>query len=142
MSIEGIFLSPTASEPMQSVQTGTLLAGKGLDGDRYCKHKGSYSVIRLSKHNPGEREPGRQLTHSVEDAFDRNNIQRPDSLGDLRRNIVIRGLTSEELLGSNVYYPHQNGINQEKISVQDDASAASDDRSILLSTCVRKWQNL
>ena len=28
-------------------------------------------------------------------------------------------------LGSNVYYPHQNGINQEKISVQDDASAAS-----------------
>ena len=94
MSIEGIFLSPTASEPMQSVQTGTLIAGKGLDGDRYCKHKGSYSVIRLSKHNPGEREPGRQLTllsaNSVEDAFDRNNLQRPDSLGDLRRNIVIR----------------------------------------------------
>ena len=27
-------------------------------------------------------------------------------------------------LGSNVYYPHQNGINQEKI-VQDDASTAS-----------------
>lgn len=102
MSIEGIFLSPAASAPMQSLQEGKLIAGVGLEGDRYSTHTGSYSVLRLSKICPGEREPGRQLTlisaDSIEAAFDRKNLPMPSSLGDIRRNIVIRSLSSEELL--------------------------------------------
>ena len=102
MSIEGIFLSPSASMPMNSIQQGQLIAGKGLDGDRYSECVGTYSVFRASKLHPGDREPGRQLTlmsaDSVEESLDRNQLSRPKSLGDLRRNIIIRGVSAQDLL--------------------------------------------
>jgi MOSC domain-containing protein YiiM len=104
MSIEGIFLSPRASLPMQSVNTGTLMVGKGLEFDRYCTLAGTYSHIRASKIHPGQREPGRQLTimsaDSVESALKQHGLPVPTSLGDLRRNIVVRGLSSESLLAA------------------------------------------
>jgi MOSC domain-containing protein YiiM len=100
--IEGIFLSPGASLPMQSLETGTLVANRGLEGDRYHSLQGTYSHLRLSKVSPGEREPGRQLTllsaESVEAAFAKNGLVPPKSLGDLRRNIVVRGCSAEDLL--------------------------------------------
>jgi hypothetical protein len=65
MSIEGIFRSPAASLPMQSLQEGTYLAGQGLEGDRYSIHQGIYSALRISKQTPGDREPGRQLTMTI-----------------------------------------------------------------------------
>ena len=102
MSIEGIFLSPASSKPMQSIQQGQLIAGKGLDGDRYCNSVGTYSLFRSSRLCMGEPEPGRQLTlisaDSVEAAFDRNQLPRLASWGDLRRNIVLRGVSAQELL--------------------------------------------
>jgi MOSC domain-containing protein YiiM len=104
MSIEGIFLSPKASLPMQCVETGTLVEGKGLEGDRYCTLSGTYSHIRVSKLYKGQREPGRQLTlvsaDSVEAALKRNGLEALGSLGDLRRNIVVRGLSCESLLAA------------------------------------------
>ena len=104
MSIENIFLSPAASEPMRSVHKGTLIAGRGLEGDRYCDLRGTYSVFRISRRNPGHREPGRQLTilsaDSVEDALRERDLPAPESLGDLRRNVVVRGLSHEELIGA------------------------------------------
>jgi hypothetical protein len=104
MSIEGIFLSPKASLPMQSVDNGTLMVGKGLEFDRYCTLAGTYSHIRVSKLQPGQREPGRQLTlmsaDSVEAALKRHGLPVPASLGDLRRNIVVRGVSSEILLAA------------------------------------------
>ena len=103
-SLKASFSPPSASMPMQSVPKGTLIAGKGLEGDRYCQQVGTYSVFRISKLEPGQREPGRQLTlisaDSVEAAFERNGLNAPDSLGDLRRNIVVRGLSSDDLLGA------------------------------------------
>uniref|UniRef100_A0A7S1B9Z2 MOSC domain-containing protein n=1 Tax=Corethron hystrix TaxID=216773 RepID=A0A7S1B9Z2_9STRA len=104
MSIEGIFIAPSASMPMQSVAEGTLIPGKGIEGDRYCNFTGTYSVLRISKRKPGHREPGRQLTllsaESVEAALDRAGLSRPSSLGDIRRNIVIRGISSGKLLAA------------------------------------------
>ena len=104
MSIEGIFLSPVASGPMQSVAQATLIANRGLEGDRYCDNVGTYSVLRISKSRPGEREPGRQLTmlsaDSVEEALDRNGLPQPPSLGNLRRNLVVRGMTAADLLAA------------------------------------------
>jgi hypothetical protein len=89
---------------MQSVETGTLVVGKGLEFDRYCTLSGTYSHIRASKLLPGQREPGRQLTlvsaDSVEAALKRNGLPAPASLGDLRRNIVVRGLSCEILLAA------------------------------------------
>jgi hypothetical protein len=73
MSIEGIFISPRVSLLMQSVETGTLLVGKGLEGNRYCTFAGTYSHLQLSKFLAGQREPGQQLTlisaNSVEAAL-------------------------------------------------------------------------
>jgi hypothetical protein len=90
--------------PMQSVDTGTLMMGKGLEFDRYCTLTGTYSHIRVSKLHPGQREPGRQLTlvsaDSVEAALKRDGLSAPASLGDLRRNIVVRSLSSESLLAA------------------------------------------
>ena len=104
MSIEGIFQSPVASGPMKYQEKATLIRGKGLEGDRYCENVGTYSVLRISKQTPGTREPGRQLTlisaDSVEAALERHKLDRPKTLGDLRRNIVIRGISSEELLNA------------------------------------------
>lgn len=103
-TIEGIFLARYSSETMISVSEGRLLADQGLEGDRYCHGVGTYSVFRSSKLREGAPEPGRQLTllsaDSVEAAFDRNHLPRPKSLGDLRRNIVVRGLTAQDLFHS------------------------------------------
>jgi MOSC domain-containing protein YiiM len=102
--IEGIFLAKYSSELMISVPEGRLLADQGLEGDRYCHGVGTYSVFRSSRLNPGQPEPGRQLTlislDSIEAAFQRNNLPHPTSWGDLRRNIAIRGISAEELLNS------------------------------------------
>ena len=102
MSIDGIFVSPEASKPMLSLQEGTLVTGRGLAGDRYHNYVGTYSHIRISKRHPGEREPGRQLTlisaDSLDAAFEAHNLPKPKSYGDIRRNIVLRGVSSEELL--------------------------------------------
>lgn len=87
---------------MQSIKQGQLIAGKGLDGDRYCNDVGTYSLFRSSRLCKGDPEPGRQLTllsaDSVEAAFDRNQLPRLASWGDLRRNIVLRGVSAGDLL--------------------------------------------
>lgn len=89
---------------MQSIQKGTLVAGQGLQGDRYSTHHGTYSTLHISKQKPGEREPGRQLTmmsaDGVQAAFARQGLKPPASLGDLRRNIVVSGICSKDLLGA------------------------------------------
>lgn len=89
---------------MQSVDTGTLVAGKGLEFDRYCTLSGTYSHIRVSKLLPGQRKPGRQLTlvsaDSVEAALKRNGLQVPASLRNLRRIIEVRGLSCESILAA------------------------------------------
>ena len=87
---------------MQSIKQGQLVAGKGLDGDRYCNNVGTYSLFRSSRLCQGAPEPGRQLTlisaDSVEEAFDRHQLPRLASWGDLRRNIVLRGVSAQDLL--------------------------------------------
>jgi MOSC domain-containing protein YiiM len=104
MSIDGIFLASAASQPMQSIQKGTLVAGQGLQGDRYSTHQGTYSTLGISKQKPSEREPGRQLTmmsaDGVQAAFAHHGLKPPASLGDLCRNIVLSGICSQDLLGA------------------------------------------
>jgi hypothetical protein len=82
---------------------GLLVAGVGLDGDRYARYVGTYSVLRISQSHPGEREPGRQLTlisaDSVRERLKEANLsQLPASLGNLRRNLVVTGISAEQLM--------------------------------------------
>jgi MOSC domain-containing protein YiiM len=100
--IEGIFLSPSASQPMVSVDHGNLIQGVGLEGDRYAQKIGTYSVFKSSIHTPGEQEPGRQLTlisgDGAKEALRSCGIDWNKSMGDLRRNLVLTGISSRELL--------------------------------------------
>lgn len=105
MSIQGIYIAPKASQAMQSLEQAILLTNRGIDGDRYCTHQGTYSVLRGSQKQTGkEREPGRHLTimsqDSILEAFARSNLQPPADLGDLRRNVVVQGISSQDLLSA------------------------------------------
>lgn len=100
-AVEGLYIAEEAGGPMTELLEATLVAKRGIVGDRYCKRKGTYSVFRASKLNPGQREPGRQLTlmaaEGVEAAFAMNGMKALDSLGDFRRNVVTRGIPAAAL---------------------------------------------
>lgn len=102
ISIGAIYYTPIASQPMIFLEKATLIKGCGLEGDRYAQRMGSFSFLRASIHQPGEQEPGRQLTlisrQGVEAAFQASGIEWNKSIGDLRRNVVVEGVTAEELL--------------------------------------------
>lgn len=103
MSLAGIFLAPAASLPMQSATKGSLIEGQGLAGDRYALRNGTYSALRVAEKSPGSREPGRQLTmisvDSVESELRKRGLMAKDfSIGDLRRNLVVRGHSAQDLL--------------------------------------------
>ena len=99
--IEGIFVAAEASGDMISKQSATLIEGVGLEGDRYARGMGTYSVLQ---------EPGRQLTLiSADEAEvalsslldskhqDQSASVKVDSIGSLRRNVVLRGISAVEL---------------------------------------------
>mmetsp|Transcript_45104 Transcript_45104/g.109133 ORF Transcript_45104/g.109133 Transcript_45104/m.109133 type:complete len:240 (+) Transcript_45104:364-1083(+) len=101
MSIEGIFIAAEASAPMQSLEEATLMKGRGIDGDRYCSSTGTYSCLRASRLRQGQQEPGRQITLISADSV-KSTLQAQDmacpNIGNLRRNVVLRGISGDELL--------------------------------------------
>lgn len=104
IQIEEIYLTPTASGSMESKQEVKLLQGLGIEGDRYASKKGTYSVLRASKLSPGEPEPGRHLTlisaQGVRESLEAHGVAWPTNkpLGDLRRNILLKNISSSQLL--------------------------------------------
>ena len=44
-TLTAIYISVSAGEPMQSTNSITAIAGKGLDGDRYAEQKGFYRSV-------------------------------------------------------------------------------------------------
>ena len=125
MSINGIFIAHKASAPMESLDSADLIANQGIDGDRYCKKEGTYSVLRVSQKQPGECEPGRQLTmiskDSIIEAFKRNELScdnvSTQMVGNLRRNIVVEGISAQELIDA-IGHVIEIGTNGVKIFVQ------------------------
>lgn len=95
MSVEAIYTSPEASGTMVSASSANLIAGVGIENDRYARKHGTYSVLKASTLCPGQAEPGRQVTlisaDDLDDAVKRNDTSLPN-YGSLRRNIVVRGL--------------------------------------------------
>ena len=89
--IEALHTADASTSEMRLLQTATLIAGKGIDGDRYCTGCATYSVMA---------EPGRQLTlisaSSAEDSLAAAGLSL--HLGNLRRNLVVRGLSASQLL--------------------------------------------
>ena len=93
-AIVSIHLAPEARAPMQSVHDAEIVAGHGLEGDRYRRGVGTYSSMPTAK-------PDRHVTLiAIEDveAFTREH-GIPLDPGETRRNVVTRGVPLNDLVG-------------------------------------------
>jgi MOSC domain-containing protein YiiM len=91
-TLREIWRTPTAAAPMQRLPSATLVAGLGLDGDRYALGGGTWAQYpQLEK----------QLT--LIDADDVAAVARETGSalapGDTRRNLVTTGLDLPSLVG-------------------------------------------
>ncbi|MEO7094025.1 MAG: MOSC domain-containing protein [Polyangiales bacterium] len=91
-AIVSIHVAPEARAPMQSVHDAQIVAGHGIEGDRYRNDAGTFSD------KPG---PDRHVTLiALEDveAFTREH-GIPLAPGETRRNVVTRGVPVNDLIG-------------------------------------------
>lgn len=90
-NVVSIHIAPAAGAPMSAVAEIRVIAGKGLEGDRYCRKTGSYSKT------PGS---GREVSLIEIEAIDA--LQREYRIdidpGQARRNIVTRGVALNHLI--------------------------------------------
>ena len=90
--IEAIHVSPIAGAPMEARQRVRLLAGRGIEGDRYAEGTGHWSPIRRR---------GDSLTLIAAEAL--AEVNATYGLGvtdvDTRRNVTVRGIDLEATLG-------------------------------------------
>ncbi|MGL5808707.1 MAG: MerR family transcriptional regulator [Nocardioides sp.] len=91
--VEGLALAPTAEAPMRLVSAARVLAGRGLEGDRYASGAGTFSTR-------GDRRPGYDLTIIAAEVLDELAAAgRPLTFADTRRTVLTRGLDLNALVG-------------------------------------------
>jgi MOSC domain-containing protein YiiM len=85
-----IFVAPCAGEPMRSVAAAEASAGRGLEGDRYCRGTGHWHPVESC-----------QVTLVSEGDLERARRRVPVALdhGEHRRNLVISGIRTRDLEG-------------------------------------------
>jgi len=93
--IQAIYLAASAGAQMRSINTAKVLAGTGLEGDRYALGTGAYSAAEPTKVRhvsiialAGIETANDWLTAGDEPTF--NGLET-------RRNIVLPGITASEL---------------------------------------------
>ncbi|MEK6335283.1 MAG: MOSC domain-containing protein [Acidobacteriota bacterium] len=86
-----INIAAKAEAPMQSVTEVLAVPGKGLEGDRYFDHKGTFS----------KPQPDRELTLIEAEAIEamKHELNVDYGLSDSRRNVVTRGVPLNHLVG-------------------------------------------
>ncbi len=86
-----INIAAEAAAPMQSVTEVLAVPGKGLEGDRYFDHKGTFS----------KPQPDRELTLIEAEAIEamKHELSVDYGLSDSRRNVVTRGVPLNHLVG-------------------------------------------
>ncbi len=88
----GIHIAPEGSAPMIALAQATLIAGTGIEGDRYATGRGFYS------HAP---RPDRQITLIESETLEA--IERdhgiPIAAHETRRNLTVRGVPLNHLVG-------------------------------------------
>ena len=120
--LDEIYISPKSAAPMQALQQVNLIAGQGLEGDRYnyAVHTGTYSASFID-------EPGKNCTVVSADAVEKQMAatgMKPfeGGLGALRRNLVVRGLSGDEL---NDMVGHEVRVGATRLFVHRKRSPAS-----------------
>jgi MOSC domain len=90
-TVELIALAAEAEGPMRAVSSAEAVEGRGLMGDRYERHAGTFS-------NP--KGGGYDLTLVEAEALEELSAKGVDlSPIEARRNIVVRGIALDELIG-------------------------------------------
>ena len=84
--VEAIHLAQAEGEPMRAVGRIRLVAGVGIEGDRYATGRGHFSK------SPGT---GRALTLVEAEALESVALQPADA----RRNVITRGIELNALVG-------------------------------------------
>jgi len=87
-----IYIAPTGAAAMQSVDQVRVVAGHGLEGDRYSKLQGTFS-------RPGR--PEQQVTLIEQEALEaaRRDYQLDLEGADTRRNLLTEGVPLNHLVG-------------------------------------------
>jgi hypothetical protein len=91
-TVEGLFRAAEAAAPVEALVRATLVAGSGLEGDRYATGLGRFSA-------PGRA--GQDITlieaEAVEALLAEHGVELAP--GDARRNVVTRGIDLNALVG-------------------------------------------
>ena len=86
-AVEGIWIAPSAGEPARALSRVHALAGRGLQGDRHVAGTGTFPSGR----------PGSALTLVAAEVCE--SFTPPLSADQHRRNVVVRGLDLNRLVG-------------------------------------------
>jgi len=89
-----IYIAESAGKDMESIARARVFAGRGIEGDRYCTEKGTFSKKLKGK-------PFVELTLIEKEEIDSFNhaFNQAHAYGDLRRNIVTEGIRLNDLVG-------------------------------------------
>lgn len=92
-TLDFIHVTPAKSRPMQRLPQARLVAGQGLEGDRYALGTGTYSV------KPGE---DRQVTLIESEMLARVAADFGHEIGvdEHRRNLTVTGVPLQHLVGA------------------------------------------
>jgi len=92
--IIAIFIANQASAQVESVSEANLIAGRGIEGDRYFHGRGTFSKKLKDL-------PDRELTLVEAEEIDAFNKKHSTEFehGDFRRNILTTGIRLNDLVG-------------------------------------------
>jgi MOSC domain-containing protein YiiM len=94
--IHSIYIAPRAGEPMMQLTQVEIIAGEGIVGDRYALGIGAFS-----KSKPKIRHVSLVALSAIENANSQLLAKQQVFFdhGDTRRNLVISGISEDELNG-------------------------------------------
>ena len=90
-TVEAVAVAAAAEAPMVTVERGMARAGRGLEGDRYCDGRGTFSDAH---------DRGHDLTLIEAEVLD--DLELPEGRlapAEARRNVVTRGIDLNALVG-------------------------------------------
>lgn len=90
--LEGIYLSPRKKQLPEAHPTVQAHAGRGLEGDRYCRGEGTFSL---------PAGPDREVTLIEAEALEAltSECKLEVSAAEARRNLLTRGVPLNHLVG-------------------------------------------
>ncbi|VAW00340.1 MOSC domain protein [hydrothermal vent metagenome] len=91
-TLDHIHITPAKSQPMQALQSATLIAGRGIEGDRYFLQTGTYS---------GQPGDDRQITLIESEMLARvaADCGHIIQMHEHRRNLTVTGVPLQHLVG-------------------------------------------